>query len=116
LGAVLLLGAYFTGLLPKSQTNAAPAVAGVWRHQSGVILVIQQEGKSVTLEQHDPASGVTVTGTGVVNGSDLRLKFTYKPDGGTADGSFTVSADGKRLSGQYTDAASGKTKALVFER
>ena len=79
-------------------------------------MVFKQDGSSVSLEQIDPARGVTATGTGVLSGSELQLKFVYQPDGGTAHGRFTVSADGQRLSGEYTDEASGSTKALVFER
>jgi hypothetical protein len=118
IAVALLLGAYLAGLLPKWQSTSAPqpSVAGVWRHRSGVVLVIKQDGNSVTLEQHDPAWGVTATGTGVLKGSELQAKFVYQPDGGTGDGRFTVSADGHRLSGDYTDQASGSTKALVFER
>jgi hypothetical protein len=114
----LLFGAYVAGLLPKPQSKSAgqPSVAGVWRHRSGVILVFKQDGNSVSLEQHDPAMGVTATGTGVLKGSELQVRFVYKPDGGTAHGRFTISADGQRLSGEYTDEASGSTKALVFER
>jgi hypothetical protein len=116
--AALLFGAYLAGLLPKLQSSPArqPSVAGIWRHRSGVILVIKQNGNSVGLEQYDPARGVTATGTGVLNGSELQVRFVYKPDGGNAAGRFTVSADGQRLSGEYTDEASGSTKALVFQR
>ena len=116
IAVALLFGAYVAGLLPKVHSMSEPAVAGIWRHRSGVILVIKQDGNSVSLEQHDPARGVTATGTGVLKGGELQIRFVYKPDGGTADGRFTVSADGQRLSGEYTDEASGSTKALVFER
>jgi hypothetical protein len=115
--AVLLAGATLAGLMPKQSPSAGqPSVAGVWRHRSGVILVVKQNGSAVSLEQVDPASGVTVTGTGTLQGNELQIRFVYKADGGTAHGVFTVSGDGQRLSGDYTDEATGSRKALVFER
>lgn len=114
----LLFGAYIAGLLDNEPPLSVRQVSvdGVWRHHSGVIWVIKQNERLISLEQILPNEGVTVTGTGILTGTDLRLDFLYTSGGGRATGQFTVAADGRTISGEYTDLGSGAVKALIFRR
>ena len=117
----LLLGIYRAGFLPKRQappeSQVSVSVAGVWRHESGVIWVIKPVERSVfSVEQMDPNQGLTLTGTGTLKGDELRFEYILTPDKTRGEGRFRISSDGQQLSGEYKHEGENRSVALVFRR
>lgn len=117
----LLFGIYRAGFLPKRQPPPEPqvsvSVAGVWRHESGVIWVIKPVEKSVfSVEQMDPNQGLTLTGTGTLKGDELDFEYVLVPDKTRGEGRFKISSDGQQLSGEYKHEGETRWVALVFRR
>ncbi len=110
---------------PPTATSAPPPatpakqyapIGGNWQGSDGMIYIIQQRGRQVSVLGLNTFGAQVMTGQGVFTSTD-RVQFEYSlADGSYGESTLQVVANGQQMNGSFTNHATGLFGQIVLSR
>ncbi len=106
----------------QNQSSKAKSVSGKWKtkYYNGKMKIVQTNNRITAQgEYYYFFKKVNWTGTGIINGNSIELKYQYiknKPKQWAKNGSMSLKLEGNRLKGSWAEAEKKRKGRISFKR